>query len=433
MLNRSQQPPLHTVGKVDIPLPEKHVMPNGITMNVLNTSDEEMIRLDLLINGGGLWYQSQPLQATFANSMLRQGTRQFSSEKVAERLDYYGGWLESSTIIKHSYVTLYSLSRYFPQLVELLRSVVMEPLYPEKELSVALERGRQQFKVGNQRVDVKCRKAFRQALFGTDFPSARYAVLEDYGRLKSEALAEFHRQFYHSGNCTVYLSGKVTAEAVRLVKEAFGTAPWGDTSFARPSYTHKPVSSQEKRVAVTCDQAVQSAVNMGFITIDALHSDFHKLRVLVTLFGGYFGSRLMKNIREEKGYTYGIGAGIQGFPGCSLLSVNTQAANEYVEPLIREVYAEMDRLRREPVPEGELMMVKNYMMGMLNRAFEGPLSLADAYLFLDTSELPYGFMADSARAISEVTAPELRELACRYLLDERVVEAVAGAAIGKNT
>lgn len=426
MLNRTQQPPLNKVGMADIPLPEKRTLANGILLNLFNTTDEEVLRLDIQIDGGGLWFQSQPLQALFVNRMLQQGTSRYDSKRIAERLDYYGGWLDVSTSTKQAYVTLYSLSKYFPQLLELLRSMLTEPVFPEKELAVAIERDRQQFKVNSKKVDVQVRKAFRGALFGPDYPCTKYAELEDYDRLLREALVMFHRHFYHSGNCTLYLSGKVTPEVIRQVEQAFGNDSWGDTSSVRHDYACKPVTTERKRIAVTCEQAVQSAVNMGFIAVDAKHPDFQKLRVLTSVFGGYFGSRLMKNIREDKGYTYGIGAGLQVFPDSSLFFVNTQTANECVEPLIREVYAEMDRLCNETVPEAELTMVKNYVTGELCRAYEGPFSLADAYIYIDSQSLPESFLADTAHALRDVTAQGLQEVARRYFVPENVVEAVAG-------
>lgn len=121
---------------------------------------------------------------------------------------------------------------------------------------------------------------------------------------------------------------------------------------------------------------------MGCTTITRQNPDYLKLRVLMTLFGGYFGSRLMSNIREEKGYTYGISAGIMFYPDSGLLGISTETDNEYVEPLIQEVYNEIDKLHREPVPMEELTMVRNYMLGEMCRSYESPFSLADAWILL---------------------------------------------------
>ena len=157
---------------------------------------------------------------------------------------------------------------------------------------------------------------------------------------------------------------------------------------------------------------------MGMLSLDRRHPDYLKVRVLVTLFGGYFGSRLMSNIREDKGYTYGISAGIMPYPDSGLLVVNAETANEFVEPLIKEVYHEIDRLQNDLVPVEELAMVRNYMLGDMCRSYESAFSLADARIFIHTSGLPDSYVRDAVEAVKTITPAEIRELASRYLCKE---------------
>lgn len=151
-----------------------------------------------------------------------------------------------------------------------------------------------------------------------------------------------------------------------------------------------------------------------------------KARVMVTLFGGYFGSRLMSNIREDKGYTYGIGAGIVSYPETGILTVSTEAANEYVNSIITEVYREMDKLCNDLVPQEELEMVKNYMLGDLCRSYEGPFSLSDAWIYIETAGLDERFFIRSLDAIRGITREEIRILAQKYFCKENLIEVIAG-------
>lgn len=166
-------------------------------------------------------------------------------------------------------------------------------------------------------------------------------------------LREFYNEYYHSDNCAVFLSGKITDEIIRRVESAFD-APFGNRqhSFIKKEYTIS--TSTEKRIFTEQDDALQSAVKLGTVTIPRQHPDYLKLRVLMTLFGGYFGSRLMSNIREDKGYTYGISAGTMFYPDSGILLISTETDNEYVEPLIREIYHEIDKLHTGTVSEAEL-------------------------------------------------------------------------------
>ena len=126
MLNRKNQPTIQELKKFTIIPPEQITLPNGIVMNVLNSGDNEVVRIDFLI-AGGRWNQTHPLQALFTNRMLREGTKQYAASQIAEKLDYYGAWLELSIASEHAYITLYSLNKYLPQTLDILESILKEP------------------------------------------------------------------------------------------------------------------------------------------------------------------------------------------------------------------------------------------------------------------------------------------------------------------
>lgn len=330
-------------------------MPNGIPLTVINAGEQEVMRVDILF-GGGRWQQSQKLQALFTNRMLREGTAKFTAGEIAEKLDYYGSWLELSTSADHAYITFYSLNKYLAKTLEVVESMIKEPTFPEKELNTILDSNIQQYLVNTSKVDFLAQRALMKSLYGEQHPCGKVVVEEDYHAITPDVLRDFYNRFYHSGNCSVFLSGKVTDDAISRVTEMFGT-PFGNYQLPLAEVKYPIIAVPEKRIFVEREDAMQSAVKMGYTTITREHPDYLKLRVLMTVFGGYFGSRLMSNIREEKGYTYGISAGIMFYPDSGLLLVSTDTDNEYVEPLIREVYHEMDRLQQEPVSMEELTMV----------------------------------------------------------------------------
>lgn len=425
ILDRTIAPEICPIDHFSIVTPQLHVMRNGMPLNIICAGSEEVVRFDLLVKGGQ-WNQEQPLQAMFTNRMLREGTLSMTSSEIAEKLDYYGAWLDLSSSVNYGFVTLYSLVKYFPQTLEILASMIKEPVFPEKELQVVSEVNKQQFLVNSERVEVLARKQLNRSLFGLEHPLGRYAELEDYDRINREALQRFYRTYYHSANCSAYISGKVTPEVVHCIERQFGDMVWGDTSkpIYNPVAVPKPVS--DKRIFIEREDALQGSVKMGGFSLDRLHPDYLKLRVLITLFGGYFGSRLMSNIREEKGYTYGISAGVVCYPDTGVLIISTETANEYVNPLIDEVYKEMDILRSEKVNEEELNMVRNYMLGDLCRSYESAFSLSDAWIFIETSGLDTRFFERSVEAIKEVTVDDIKCLAEKYLCKENLIEVVAG-------
>lgn len=425
MIDRTFQPEIKELTRFDILLPERTTLPNGIPLSVINAGEQDVIRLDILF-GGGRWQQSQKLQALFTNRMLREGSTQYAAPVIAEKLDYYGSWLELSTSADYCYITLYSLNKYFAETLDVLESIIKEPLFPEKELATVLDTNIQQHLVNMSKVEFLAHRSMLQALYGTQHPCGKNVEEEDYRAITPAVLREFYNQYYHSGNCHIYLSGKATDEILRRVEICFGTTPFGKShqSIAPTGFTIE--TTAQKRIFTERDDAMQSAIKLGMHTLSRKHPDYLQFRVLVTLFGGYFGSRLMSNIREDKGYTYGISAGVVSYPDSALLIVSTEADNEYVEPLIKEVYNEIDKLQNTLVSAEELTMVRNYMLGEMCRNYESPFSLADAWMFILTSGLDDAYYARSLEALREVTPENIRDLAGRYLCKENLKEIIAG-------
>lgn len=423
-MDRTIQPEIQPLKNFHIQTPVRTTLPNGIPLTVINAGEQEVVRMDVLFSGGR-WQQSQKLQALFTNRMLREGTTKYTAATIAEKLDYYGSWLELSSSSEYAYITVYSLNKYLVKTLEVVESMIKEPLFPQKELQTILDTNIQQYLVNTSKVDFLAHRSLLKSLYGEQHPCGKIVMEEDYHTITPEVLREFYERYYHSGNCSIFLSGKVTDDIISRVTDIFGI-PFGQYQLQMPKLSFPFAAIPEKRIFTEREDAMQSAVKMGCTTITREHPDYPKLRVLMTLFGGYFGSRLMSNIREDKGYTYGISAGVVFYPDSGLLIVSTETDNEYVEPLIQEVYHEIDRLHQEPVSAEELRMVRNYMLGEMCRSYESPFSLSDAWIFIATSGLKDDYFARSLQAVNEITPAEIQDLAQRYLCKETLKEVIAG-------
>ena len=424
MRDRTIQPEIQPLKNFHIQTPVRTTLPNGIPLTVINAGEQEVVRMDVLFSGGR-WQQSQKLQALFTNRMLREGTTKYTAATIAEKLDYYGSWLELSSSSEYAYITVYSLNKYLAKTLEVVESMIKEPLFPQKELQTILDTNIQQYLVNTSKVDFLAHRSLLKSLYGEQHPCGKIVMEEDYHTITPEVLREFYERYYHSGNCSIFLSGKVTDDIISRVTDIFGI-PFGQYQLQMPKSSFPFAAIPEKRIFTEREDAMQSAVKMGCTTITREHPDYPKLRVLMTLFGGYFGSRLMSNIREDKGYTYGISAGVVFYPDSGLLIVSTETDNEYVEPLIQEVYHEIDRLHLDPVSAEELRIVRNYMLGEMCRSYESPFSLSDAWIFIATSGLKDDYFARSLQAVNEITPAEIQDLAQRYLCKETLKEVIAG-------
>ena len=426
MVNRAIQPPIQPLSELHIPLPERRQLKNGIPLTVVQLGQQELVRLDILFRAG-IWCQSQKLQALFTNRMLREGTRSFGAKEIAERLDFYGAWLELSCGALYSCISLYSLSRNFTETLDILESMILEPLFEADRLETVKEMNIQQFQINQDRVDFLAHRNLLNALLGDTHPYGKRTVQADYEAIDADLLHRYFEAHFHSDNCTIFLSGDATQATIHAVDQVFGQKPFGrngqgETHCQPPVFSPDPGNYRFIEKADAC----QSAICMGMPTLMRDEPDYHKFRVVLTLLGGYFGSRLVTNIREDKGYTYYIGADMLHYPFSSFLLIHTECDNEYVTPLIDEVYVEMDRLQQERVSEEELLKVKNYMIGELCRNYESAFAIADAWMFAFTSALDDTYFQRSLEGIKQTTVEDVLTLSQKYLNKANLKISIAG-------
>jgi predicted Zn-dependent peptidase len=418
-------PEIKAMEMQDIKLPQKVQLSNGVPLFLINEGVHEVIRLDMLFKGGYA-VQSKPLQALFTNRMLREGSSLLSATAVSRKLDSCGAWIETYSSQNCNHITLYTLRRHLPELLKVLAVIVKNPAFPQKNLDVVRRANKSHFIVNSRKVDVVAQRHFEKALWGSGHKFGRLVCAEDYDAVTVELLREYYEQVYGSQNCTIFLSGKFGDDTVADLSKYFGEEQWGASS---PVVINDcpPASDICGRVNAKIDDTMQSGIKIGTMAVDSSHPDFYSLKYLTVLLGGFFGSRLMTNIRERNGYTYHIEADLSAFGSRNAFCVTSEAANEYVQPLIDEVYNEFRRLHTEPVSVEEMEKLRNCTLGELCREYEGVLAKADVFINTWLSGEPFDGVNSYLNVVRTATAENFMHLACKYLLPEKMIEVVAGA------
>lgn len=411
MLDRTTPPIVQ-----DVPFgfrrPERQTLGNGIPLYIMAASGQEVVRVDFVFSVGQ-WHQAQKLQALFTCRMLREGCRGYTSSSFAERLDYYGAWLELSVAMNRTFVTLYTLKKFFPQTIEMVQQMLFEPTFSEEQFSTIRANNKAQFMVNMQKGDVLAMRALRRSVYGEAHPCGMSTMAEDYDALRTEVLADFYGRYYGSRNCTVYLSGSIDENVTSRIESCFGGAEWGGSlEVGQRDYSLSPAI--DKKNFIAHPGAVQCSIRMGSLLMDVKDEDYLPMRVLNTVLGGYFGSRLMKNVREDKGYTYHISSDLVINTSQVMFMISCEALADKAEEVMAEVKGEMERLRTQLVSDAELHMVRSYMMGEICRNYEGAFSLTDAYIFMDHLGLPQSHIEDTVAAVRATDAARLLQLARRY-------------------
>ncbi|MNR03395.1 Peptidase M16 inactive domain protein [compost metagenome] len=219
------------------------------------------------------------------------------------------------------------------------------------------------------------------------------------------------------------VSGKFDTAGFNLLDSSFGY-DWEKSEVVKNSFSFSVTDKQF--VYKEKPEALQSAIRIGQLAINRKHKDFSGLQILNTVLGGYFGSRLMANIREDKGYTYGIGSGISSLQQAGYLFISTEVGADVCGAALTEIYKEIDLLKTTLIGEDELNLVRNYMLGSMLGSLENVFSHADKFKNIYFSGLDYDYYSRYIETVKTITAEELLALANKYFTTESFTEVVIG-------
>lgn len=403
--------------------PYQHfVLNNGVNVYAIDAGAEEVIQLELVFKAGN-WYENQNLVASAANAMLKTGTSQKSAFDINEHFEYYGAYLNLHCYHETASVSLHSLTKYLSEVLPVIQELITDATIPEDELAIYQQNMKQRLQVNLKKCDFVANRLIDEYLYGIGHPYGKYSSTPAYDALQVEQLREFYKNFYTYGDCTIFVAGKLPDNIEALLNKNFGCLPVNQT--ALPEVTHPIAAAKERKYRIINDpNGIQGAVRLARHFPGRQHPDFNKAQVLNILFGGYFGSRLMSNIREEKGYTYGIYSYLQKQVQQSAWMISTEAGSEVCEAAIAEVYKEMQALRENAVPEEELLLVKNYLIGTILGDLDGPFQIMARWKNIILNDLGEDYFYRSIRDFKEVTTKDIRELANKYLRAEEFYELV---------
>ncbi|MFH2142796.1 MAG: pitrilysin family protein [Bacteroidota bacterium] len=423
-LDRKIAPQFNDIEKIDYIKADYQVLKNGIPVYLINAGFQDICKIDFIFNAG-IWHQTSPLVASSTNEMLAEGSKSRTSKEISETIDFYGAILNHFTDKDFAGLSLVTLNKHLDKTLDVLYDIIKNPVFPESELITHLQNRKQQFIIDSAKTKTLAHRKFWNVLFGKNHPYGNNLELNDFDNLDKKQLFDFHKRHYTADNCKIIISGKIKSSVLKTVEKYFGDSNWQRKSKITEIIPAISANS-EKLHFIDKHDAVQSAIRIGKITINKYHEDFIGLQILNTVFGGYFGSRLMSNIREDKGFTYGIGSAIGSMLHSGFFVIVTEVGADVTKATIKEIYKEMKILREELIGEEELKSVKSYIMGELLKIFDGPFALSDSFRSIIDFGLDYSYFDKYIETVKNINSGTLNVLANKYLNDENLYEIIAG-------
>ena len=427
-INRTKAPASKLVEFIKSIEPRQIRLSSGLPVYLIDEGQQEVLRIELVFKAGN-YYQQEKQVARATNSLLTSGTGSHTAEEISEHFDFYGAYLETNNGKDNSYTGLYTLNKHLENTLPMLAEIISDPVFPEDELNIYRSTRKQHLSVNLQKVKYLARVCFQEQVFGKDHPYGMRLQDFHFDALTRAKLVEHHRNHYLSGECFLVVSGKIPPGFENLLERHFGSFKSNTSGNAEKKLPcQDPDPAPEQTQFIEKKGAMQSALRIGKPVINRLHPDYPSLFVLNTVLGGYFGSRLMTNIREDKGFTYGIGSMLTSMQHSGLFIIASEVGNDVLKASIDEIFKEIRRLREQAIGMEELELVKNYLMGSLMRSMDGSFALAERL----RSALEFGqdmsYYKEYAATIRDITPEKLQSLANTYLNEESLLITVAGKA-----
>lgn len=423
---RTTPPPIKDPVDFDIHLPqcEIHTLSNGVEVYLMNMGTEDTMMIDWVFYAGNC-FENKKTVASATNHLLKNGTSRLSAFELNEHFEFYGAYLSRHCYNETSEIVLHCLNKHVEKLLPVISEVISDSVFPQRELEIYVQNSKQRLQVNLQKCEFVAGRLIDAHLFGENHPYGKYNNLVDYSALTREDLLAFYDKYYRNGRCIIFAAGKLPDGFIQLLEKEFGKLPLhshkGTDKYI--SYDFEP-AAQKKNLLINDAQGVQAAIRIARHFPNRHHPDFQKVMVLNNIYGGFFGSRLMGNIREDKGYTYGIYSYLMNHIHQTGWLISTEAGRDVSIATISEIYEEMKVLREEIIDEEELKMTRNFMIGTILGELDGPFQVLGRWKNLVLNNLDEKYFYKAIQTIKTITAEELQELANKYLVPDEFYELV---------
>jgi len=418
MLNRTLTPELKEIDQISFVSPAIHVIHGNARLYHMAEVPNNTSRLDLYFDAGTA--RGARAIAGFVNGMLLSGSESLSAIEIQSQIDALGGFYESGISQETAVISIYALKEHLLDIFRIIAYALEELSFTDKELKEMINDRRQKFKVNMEKVSFLAQREFQQRLFHNSI-YGRVSDESDFEHVDREKLITFFNEHYLHGLYKVVVVGAVPVTEIEEIIAT--TSKWSKSS--KNSY-EKDLKNERGDAYVEKAGALQTAIRLGRILFNKAHEDYLDFLVLNTILGDYFGSRLMSNIREDKGYTYGIGSMVAELHETGYFLIATEVGKDVKDAALEEIKKELVRLKEELVPGEELELVKNYMLGQLLKSADGPYSMTDLFLSVEPHGLDLDFYNKAIESLHAIKPARIQELAQRYLNWEDFTIVAAG-------
>lgn len=421
MLDRKTAPAFIKPQIFTLPQAEKKTLSNGIPYLEVLSGSQPALKVEVYFKAGQLSETVDGI-SFFTSKLLTAGTSRHNAREIEEAFASYGAFIDTFSAQDHAGIIVYCLARHLKPVLMLLRHLLTESEFPDNEIETLRQIQLQNLKVNLEKTSYLATVNFRKRFFG-EHAYSRSLSAESLSSVTREDVLKFYREYFCLSNSSIFVSGGGAASFYSDFEEVFNS-PQEKIAVRKSAGVISAFGNGA--ISIEKEGAIQSSLRIGAPTTDLSDAHYSRLSLLNEILGGYFGSRLMKNIREDKGYTYGIHSSLISFAEASYLVIGTDVRKEVKDDTIAEIKKEINILQTQPVSESELESVRNYMLGSFLNSINTPFSVMERYKILYYHNLSFDYFDGHFLRLLNTSAEDLMETANTFLKDENLLIVTAG-------
>ncbi len=389
------------------------------------THELDLVKVEIVVNRGRVDEQKK-LSSRFCARMLKEGTQSKNQDDINDIFDFYGANFHAQYHLDYASFSLVCLTKYCRELLPLVFEIISKPEFNPSELKRLKKRAKSKLKLSLADNDALSFRILTEKIFGSQHAYGYNSTLEDIQAVNVEDLREFHEKFYCKPNFKVFLSGSVNKDIKEDLLSHIHQLPDKVISDNGPTEYNFNSDNQPELIYLKNDYAfnTQSSIKMGKRIIMRDHPDYIPVHFTNTLLGGFFGSRLMQNIREKEGLTYNIYSDLEPMKHDAYFMIGTDIKTENIDKVIQMIYHEMEILEQKLISEQELRMVRNYIKGYLLSSLDGVFSKAEIVKILTLENMEVSWIYDFFDRLDEINAQDIPGLVKKYLKKEELFTVV---------
>ncbi|MDR2835311.1 MAG: insulinase family protein [Bacteroidales bacterium] len=428
MINRRKLPKIFPYKNIHLVDPEKFYLDNGIKIFYFPNLSSEIVKIDIIF-GAGSDLEKNYMEATFASTLIKEAPVDKNPDEISEFFDFYGCVIETFVSFNKSGIRLNVPKQFVNEVIKIFAELILTPAIPRSEFEILKNRYIEAIKTQEVTTKYVARNHINAAIFGKSNPRGKIISIEDVENLNLTDVKRFVSDYYVAKNCICFVSGAVDNDLLKLLNKYFGnldiSSNWNkEEKIVAPVYSF--MQDVNKNIFIEVNNSVQATIYMANKFSKLSVSELIDLNILNTIFGGYFGSRLMKNIREDKGYTYGIGSFLAEYDDCVVLKIVSDVGIDFIDNTVEEVFNETEKLCKNLISKTELEVVRNYMLGEIMSSVDGIFNQSEVWKAIILKKQKKSMIQQSVERIKNITATEIRQLAKKYLKKDDFFVVVAG-------